>query len=396
MSSLNTAPATRIDITGPQLRPDQAGYVVDGRFVDGFADDRTRDVAARRRIAGWARAFGHELDDAQRALLEVPEPEDSVGLELLAAAARNTDVDLPFTAEFGLYEQLSAEELRLVREPWHGLPGNERRDYPVSVAELATLTGATAKQVREWETATLLPGARIDGRRQFFSAAVVHAFALRRLNRYQVAALANVMVADDHDVFLTLVEHTLAARRRRRAGGLKITDLVKRVMVQVRALLDGERTAASHASTKTTTATKAKAGTTPVRLVEGAHGDNEELMRGAFARTLCIIDSLDEVLPESLSHYPSAGHSSPGILPGYAKSGYVMSSPSDAALVVFPRADEGWTLSADLGLHIARKVDAVRIAKALNIHIAGSALRVYSKDDGKLIKSSRARPHQPA
>jgi DNA-binding transcriptional MerR regulator len=398
MPSTSPPPATRIEISGPQLRPDQAGYVLDGRFVDGFADAPTLDVSARRRIAGWAHAFGHVVDDAQLALLQVPEPEDAIGLELLSAAARNTDVDLPLAAEFGLYDRLTDDERRLVREPWHGLPGSERRDYPLNVTELAKLTGTTAKQVREWESATLLPGARIDGRRQFFSAAVVHAFALQRLSRFQVAALANVVVAEDDDVFLALLEHTLATRRRRRAGGSKITDVIKRAMAQLRALLDIEPKVASSTAVQTTSVTKATIKTTtrstPEHLAEKIRDDHEELVRGAFVRTLCIMDSLDEV---SFARDTLSERTVPSFRHCDFAPGHIMTLPGEPELVVFPRADAGWTLSADLGVHVARKADAVRLAKAINTHIEGSALRVYSKDDGQLIKSSRqSTPRQPA
>jgi DNA-binding transcriptional MerR regulator len=237
-------PATRITIDGPQLRADQSGYVLGEDFVDGFADRPDLGPVARRRIAGWAQAFGHDLDDRQRALLEAPEPEDGIGLALLDAAVRNADVDLPLAARFGLYDRLTDEERSLVREPWRALRGPERRDYPLNVAELAQLTGATAKQLRDWETATLLPAARIDGRRQFFSAAVVHAFALRRLDRFQVAALASLQGTGD-DVFADLLEHALAARRRRSAAaedaGAEAAPGVTTAFVdRVRALLYSE------------------------------------------------------------------------------------------------------------------------------------------------------------
>lgn len=211
---MRETPATRIEIAGPQLRADQAGYVLGDESIDGFADRPDLDPVARRRIAGWAQAFGHELDERQRALLEAPEPEDPVGIALLEAAVRNADVDLPLAARSGLHDRLSDEERRLVREPWRGLPGPQRRDYPLNVTELAQLTGTTAKQVRDWERATLLPGARIEGRRQFFSAAAVHAFALRRMDRYQIAALATVRADEhDHSTFVSLLEHALAGRR---------------------------------------------------------------------------------------------------------------------------------------------------------------------------------------
>jgi hypothetical protein len=218
MPKSSSFPATRLEIPGPTLHGQRAGYVLGDQYIEGFADDPTLDLRGRWRIADWAQAFGHELDDAQRTLLESPEPEDPVGMELLYAATDDIDVDLPLAHQFGLYDRLTEGELLLVDEPWRGLPGDERRDYPLNVTELAKLTGVTAKQVREWESAMLLPAAWIDGRRQFFSAAVVHAFALRRLGRFQIAALANVMAAeDDDDVFIQLIEHTLAARRQRAA-----------------------------------------------------------------------------------------------------------------------------------------------------------------------------------
>ena len=219
MPRSSSQPATRAKVTGPQLHGYQRGYVLDGRYVEGFADNPAVDPRGRWRIADWALAFGYELDDAQRALLEQPEPEDPIGMELLHAAVNDFDVDLPLADQSGLYDRLTEDELLLVDEPWHGLPGEERRDYPLNVSELATLTGTTAKQVREWETAGLLPAAWIDGRRQFLSAAVVHAFALRRLSRFQIAALSNVLAAEnDDDVFIQLIQHTLAARRQRAAS----------------------------------------------------------------------------------------------------------------------------------------------------------------------------------
>jgi hypothetical protein len=219
MARSSSQPATRIEITGPQLHADRAGYVLDGRYIDGFADDLSLDFKGRRLLADWAQAFGYPLDDAQRALLELPEPVDPVSRELLHAAVTDLEVDLPFADQFGLFDRLTEDELLLVDEPWRGLRGEERRDYPLNVTELATLTGTTAKQIREWETARLLPSSWIDGRRQFCAAAVVHAFALRRLSRFQIAALANIMTADsDDDVFIQLAQHTLAARRQRAAS----------------------------------------------------------------------------------------------------------------------------------------------------------------------------------
>jgi hypothetical protein len=224
MPKSSSLPATRIDLPWPTLHGQQAGYVLGDRYVEGFADDLALDLRGRWRIAHWAQTFGHELDDAQRALLESPEPVDPIGRELLYATSDDIDLHLPLAGQFGLYDRLTEEELLLAHEPWRRLggqeqPGEERRDYPVNVTELATLTGTTPKQVREWETAGLLPAGWVDGRRQFFLAAAIHAFALRHLSRFQIAALANLMAAEkDDDVFIQLIEHTLAARRRRTAS----------------------------------------------------------------------------------------------------------------------------------------------------------------------------------
>jgi hypothetical protein len=216
MPKSSSLPATRLDVPGPTLHGQRTGYVLGARYIEGFADDPTLEPRGRWLLAHWAQVFGHELDDAQRALLESPEPEDPISRELLYATSDDVDVHLPLAGQFGLYDRLTEDELLLVREPWRRLHGEERRDYPLNVTELATLTGTTVKQVREWEKATLLPAAWIDGRRQFFSAAVVHAFALKRLSRFQIAALSNVLAAeDDDDVFIQLIEHTLAARRER-------------------------------------------------------------------------------------------------------------------------------------------------------------------------------------
>jgi hypothetical protein len=219
MPKSSSLPATRLDVPGPTLHGQQDGYVLGTRYIQGFADDPTLEPRGRWLVAHWAQTFGYELDDTQRALLESPEPEDPLSRELLHAVHDDLEVDFPRAVQFGLYDRLSEDELQLVYEPSRGLPGEERRDYPLNVTELATLTGTTAKQVREWEKAALLPAAWVDGRRQFFSAAVVHAFALRRLSRFQIAALANLMAAEkDDDVFIQLTEHTLAARRERTAS----------------------------------------------------------------------------------------------------------------------------------------------------------------------------------
>lgn len=200
-------PADRIMITGPQLRADRRGYLLGTEQVEGFADRLDLDSRSRRLIAGWARAFvPDELDTGQRRLLEQPplapaEPEQ----QLASAAIENAEKDMPVAIDAGLYALLEPDEIRAMREPWLKLAGDERREYPLNASELARLTGTTAKQIRSWEQSHLLPAYWIGGRRHFFSAAVVHAFALRRLDRNEIRGATRVLSTEPDDPVVALV-----------------------------------------------------------------------------------------------------------------------------------------------------------------------------------------------
>jgi DNA-binding transcriptional MerR regulator len=376
MARPSSVPATRIDLSAPQLRADQAGYVVDGRSIDGFADDSQLTASARHRIAGWARTFGHPLDDAQRHLLALPAPTDEIGLQLLEAATRNVDIDLELAGQFGLYERLAPEELLLVREPWRGLGGDEPRDFPLTAGELAQLTGVTTKQVREWELASLLPGARIEGRRQFFSAAVVHAFALKGMSRFQVAALAALAAAEDDDGFCHLVEHTLAVRQRRMTGSASTVETLNRIKTRVRKLFErpNDEPEAAPAAERS--------------IVDPAV--YETFVHDALRQSSFFISALEA----ATSRYKAVDVSEEkGQMVLYAK----MLTKSDSkprspleirlaedgragAVFVHPSTDRGWTCSADLGFAVPRKDDAVKLGKMLGEQF-GSNVHVVSKDE---------------
>lgn len=394
--------ATLIDLSAPQLRADQAGYLLDGSSVDGFADRPDLDAVARRQIAAWADTFGQELSTAQRALLAVPAPEDSIVLEVLAAATRNADVELPLAFEFGLFDRLTDDQRLLVREPWRVLGTDGARDYPLNVTELAELTGTTPKQVREWEKGTLLPGYRIDGRRQFFSAAVVHAFALAALDRYQVAALGTLQETDDDDPFVLLVEHTLAARHRRSAdkshgfGGLvnsllgQIRTLFVPVTMDRRAENELRPLSAEHLD-------EWVACTSLVRSVKlhdafgamSALGGIDAVAPDDKGRVLTIMQAKHPVKarPPSRERKKPSDQFLLDIVPNLA----------DVELSVHPSSDKGWTVSADLGFSVPRKGDALKLGKRLSAELGDGAVRVYSKDDGRVVVDKRAgRRRQPA
>jgi hypothetical protein len=188
-------PAVRIEISGPQLRADHRGYVLGRDRIDGFADRPDLDAASRRVIAEWARAFfPNHLDDQQRLLLNEPQtPMSSVAEALRKAAIQNAEKDMPLAIDLGLYAHLTDEQIHAVREPWLHVEGAPRVEYPLSASQLAELTGTTAKKIRSWEESQLLPAYWIDGRRNFFSAAAVYAFALSSLDRNEIRGASRML-----------------------------------------------------------------------------------------------------------------------------------------------------------------------------------------------------------
>jgi len=151
---------------------DPLGHWLDGVFHAGFDDDPSLPEGFRRRIATWARAAG-VASDAQRELLALP-PDRPV------SAAGRRAAKLAGVEGSPIWALLNEEERRLVREPGNHpqLPGVT---YPVSIGELATLTGATNDQLRHWHELGLIRARRTKGgHRQFFADAAMRAFVMRR------------------------------------------------------------------------------------------------------------------------------------------------------------------------------------------------------------------------
>jgi hypothetical protein len=220
-------PALPITIDGPRLRADQQGYIFDNEDVPGFADRPDLNRDDRQLIARWCQRFAPDMLDAkQRQLLERPAARPSrVARQLRDAAIENAERDMPLAIDVGLYGRLGEDEIRKVREPWLALGGSPRREYPLSASELAKLTGATTKQIRSWEESGLLPAYWIADRRHFFSAAAVHAFALRKLDRNEIRAARRVLSSDPKDPIPELVAAAVE-RSRHTATPSRLTALI--------------------------------------------------------------------------------------------------------------------------------------------------------------------------
>jgi DNA-binding transcriptional MerR regulator len=204
----------------PALRADRRGYVLDGSH-DGFADRPELSDAVRRRLARWANRFTPEsVSDAQRAVLQPADPvASSASNELLAAALRDAEQEVPAAVARGFYEDLSEDQLRWMREP-SSHPQLAGHDYPLTMGEMQTLTGATARQLRHWEELGLLPAHRINGQRRFLSAAVARAFALKESQQHEIAALGALAGGgDDAARFVRLMAAQVGSLAGRVSGG---------------------------------------------------------------------------------------------------------------------------------------------------------------------------------
>jgi hypothetical protein len=180
-----------------QLHAGRRGYLLRSGYVAGFADRRELDDPDRRLLAEWARAFTPDaLSLEQSQLLTLPLLAlSTTEVQLRDAAITNAERDLPHAVDLGLYGQLSAEEVRLVREPWLRLPGSPKREYPLNVGDLARLTAVSENQIHAWAEHDLMPTHRVGGRWYFFSAAAVHIFALRQLDSNALRNAARVLAA---------------------------------------------------------------------------------------------------------------------------------------------------------------------------------------------------------
>ena len=126
-------PAEQLTLDGrPQLRADRAGYILDGDYVEGFADRTNIDARSRRALAEWAESYTpNALQDEQKRILAQPDPGPSdTERQLVKGAIENAERDMPLAIDLGLYARLDAEQIRMIREPWTVLGGARRRRIP--------------------------------------------------------------------------------------------------------------------------------------------------------------------------------------------------------------------------------------------------------------------------
>jgi hypothetical protein len=146
------------------------GYWLRGEFRGGFVDDASLPDGYRRRIATWARAAGQASEEQQALLSEHPAAE-------LSDAQRRAE-ELAGSEASPMWAYLSADQQRLVRDP-SAYPDLRGAGYPLSIGQLAVLTGSTHDQIRHWHDLGLLRARRSKGgHRQFFANAAVRAFFL--------------------------------------------------------------------------------------------------------------------------------------------------------------------------------------------------------------------------
>jgi predicted transcriptional regulator len=169
-----------------RLDPDRRGYFLDGELVRGFEDPSDLSTEERTFVARWAERFGADLSDEQQKLLrQAPSPQVSNRQRAL----RQNQEELQSAYVKTLFDGLNSREQRLIRDPSRH-QSLRNKTYPLTIGDLHTLTGASERQLRSWADEGLLPSFR-DGRdRQFFSGALIRAFALTKVPHYEKAVVA--------------------------------------------------------------------------------------------------------------------------------------------------------------------------------------------------------------
>ena len=166
----------------PSVRADGRGYVLGGKWFDGFADREDLEFAARRQLARLAERYAPEdLSDQQRALLSVRL--EAGASDLLRALARDeADLDAAFAE--GLHDTLDEQELARARA----------QQYPLPIGRVAELTGATQRQIRHWEATG--PAVRSRGRRAeaiSLRGGMLRAMALVKQEQHVIATLGKTV-----------------------------------------------------------------------------------------------------------------------------------------------------------------------------------------------------------
>lgn len=162
------------------------GYFLDGRFQPGFADNPELSERERLTIAQWAKKLTPDaLSPKQEQLLAENPP--SVSRVQTESNANYAELEDPEIA--ALWDTLTDEERHLARRPGDS-PHRPDARYPLTVGEIAAITGATERKIRSWADEGLLPAFRERNDRRFYSAAVILAFVLQRTPTHTKAVVA--------------------------------------------------------------------------------------------------------------------------------------------------------------------------------------------------------------
>lgn len=174
----------------PVVRPDRRGYMLDGAWIDGFADRDDLPLPARRQIALLAERYAPaDVSIEQRALR--PARSEKRASDLLRALAEDeADLDEAFVE--GLYDSLDERELARARE----------QSYPISIGTLADLSGATPRQLRYWEEQGLLRSYPFGAQRHYLRGGVLRAMALVKQEQHVLATLSKTVKEPTHLVKL--------------------------------------------------------------------------------------------------------------------------------------------------------------------------------------------------
>lgn len=163
------------------------GYWLDGELQPGFADNPDLADWERLAIARWAEGFTSDTlsPEQERFLAEAPPPSVS---PTQAEFAQN-QVDLRASYMAALYDSLTDEEREVIHDP-SSAPRRPGVRYPLTVGDLAAITGATERKIRNWTDEGLLPAFREGNDRRFYSAALIRAFVLQRTPTHTKAVVA--------------------------------------------------------------------------------------------------------------------------------------------------------------------------------------------------------------
>lgn len=197
----------------PVLLGNAKGYELGGQPVLGFADRTDLSAEARTVIARYARQYAPDaLSAKQRELLRtfdgLPAPQAS---ELLRALTEDLDDE---EAERAM-PLLPGKEREWVRDPSKKLKG---ASYPLTVGQLAELSGVTEKQLRYWTTNALIPEHRIAGQRVFLRGAVIRTLRLREASPQEIGVLRTIAQGGAMAVRLIRLVGLITGDRAHRVG----------------------------------------------------------------------------------------------------------------------------------------------------------------------------------